>query len=496
MTTNDLRTDKLSDRITVESQNQFTGRLDAIGSTTWSLYFCLGRLVWATGGEHQIRRWYRHLAQYAPQIPPNGVRLRETDVTRYWEYQVLTVLVKRQKLAGEQAVGAIKSEVAEVLFDILQYEAKQPLNFALDRENVVDASLTLINPTQAIQEAQQLWENWSSIGLSNLSPNLAPILKQPEELQKLASPRVYETLTRVIDGQRSLRDLAVQGKQDLVTLTRSLLPYIRKKIIGLVEISDLPKCVVTAIPSMASPPAPPTTKPQAIAPTTSPPVTPVTKPQAIATTTSPPVTPITKPPIATASIPSPQITKAEAAAPTTSPPVPPTTKPLATAPTTSPPAPPTTKPLGSSPATNNGALARPLIVYVEDSELDCQIMEDILQKASYGFLSVKDSMQALPLLLQHKPDAIFLDLVMPVANGYEICAQIRRISIFKNTPVIILTGNDGIVDRVRAKIVGATDFLPKPILAQKVLAALLKHLNNSSSLPQSQSVADSLSYQT
>ena len=105
-------------------------------------------------------------------------------------------------------------------------------------------------------------------------------------------------------------------------------------------------------------------------------------------------------------------------------------------------------------------------------------------------------MQALPLLLQHKPDAIFLDLVMPVANGYEICAQIRRISLFKNTPVIILTGNDGIVDRVRAKIVGATDFLPKPILAQKVLAALLKHLNHSSPVPQSQPASDALSYQT
>jgi chemotaxis family two-component system response regulator PixG len=82
----------------------------------------------------------------------------------------------------------------------------------------------------------------------------------------------------------------------------------------------------------------------------------------------------------------------------------------------------------------------------------------------------------LPLLLQHKPQFIFLDLVMPVANGYEVCGQIRKISLFQDIPVVILTGNDGIVDRVRAKLVGATDFLGKPIDEERVLAAIRKYL--------------------
>ncbi|WP_159788187.1 response regulator [Sodalinema gerasimenkoae] len=66
---------------------------------------------------------------------------------------------------------------------------------------------------------------------------------------------------------------------------------------------------------------------------------------------------------------------------------------------------------------------------------------------------------------------------MPVANGYEVCTQLRRMSQFAETPIIILTGNDGVVDRVRAKMVKASDFLGKPIDAEKLLSTVHKFLN-------------------
>jgi DNA-binding response OmpR family regulator len=65
---------------------------------------------------------------------------------------------------------------------------------------------------------------------------------------------------------------------------------------------------------------------------------------------------------------------------------------------------------------------------------------------------------------------------MPIANGYEICAQIRRVSALKNMPVVILTGRDGLVDRVRATIVGCSDFIAKPVEAEKVLKVIEKYL--------------------
>ena len=65
---------------------------------------------------------------------------------------------------------------------------------------------------------------------------------------------------------------------------------------------------------------------------------------------------------------------------------------------------------------------------------------------------------------------------MPVINGYELCAQIRRVEIFKDIPIIILSSNDGDVDRIQAKHAGASDFLAKPIRLKTVQAILQRHL--------------------
>jgi CheY-like chemotaxis protein len=92
------------------------------------------------------------------------------------------------------------------------------------------------------------------------------------------------------------------------------------------------------------------------------------------------------------------------------------------------------------------------------------------------FIGINDPLRAIAILLARKPELIFLDLVMPNANGYEICGQLRRLSIFKHTPIVILTGNDGIVDRVRAKMVGSTDFLGKPVNPDQVLSTILKYI--------------------
>ena len=107
------------------------------------------------------------------------------------------------------------------------------------------------------------------------------------------------------------------------------------------------------------------------------------------------------------------------------------------------------------------------------------MLEGIITQNGLRFMKIQDAVQALPILIEHKPDLIFLDLIMPVASGYEICTQLRRISAFANTPVIILTGNDGLIDRVRAKVVGSTDFVTKPVAADKVMAMVHKYLQPS-----------------
>jgi two-component system, chemotaxis family, response regulator PixG len=76
--------------------------------------------------------------------------------------------------------------------------------------------------------------------------------------------------------------------------------------------------------------------------------------------------------------------------------------------------------------------------------------------------SILDPLQSLTTLLQKKPKLIFLDLVMPNTNGYELCSFLRKSPLFKELPIVMLTGHDGVIDRLRAKVAGSTDFLGKP----------------------------------
>ncbi len=116
-----------------------------------------------------------------------------------------------------------------------------------------------------------------------------------------------------------------------------------------------------------------------------------------------------------------------------------------------------------------------LIACIDDSPQVCQLIKEIVTQAGYRFISIQNPLEAIPMLIEYRPNLILLDLIMPVANGYEICSQVRRVSILATTPVIIITGKDGLVDRVRAKMVGASNFISKPIEPKKLLATIRKY---------------------
>jgi two-component system, chemotaxis family, response regulator PixG len=119
--------------------------------------------------------------------------------------------------------------------------------------------------------------------------------------------------------------------------------------------------------------------------------------------------------------------------------------------------------------------SRPLIACIDDSILIYQNLENILNKHEYRSYGVQDPLKILPTLIRNKPDLILLDLLMPISNGYEVCEQIRKTPKLKDIPVIILTGKDGWIDRMRAKLVGSDGFLTKPVNPQELLKILEKH---------------------
>jgi two-component system, chemotaxis family, response regulator PixG len=127
-----------------------------------------------------------------------------------------------------------------------------------------------------------------------------------------------------------------------------------------------------------------------------------------------------------------------------------------------------------------------LIACIDDSLAVYKNLEKIITDYGYRSFGVQDPLKIIPNLIRNKPDLIFLDLVMPVTNGYEVCEQIRKTPSLTNIPIIILTGSDGLIDRVRTKFVGANGFLGKPIQSEQILKTIDKYLG----VKQSNKTAD------
>jgi two-component system, chemotaxis family, response regulator PixG len=123
-----------------------------------------------------------------------------------------------------------------------------------------------------------------------------------------------------------------------------------------------------------------------------------------------------------------------------------------------------------------------LIACIDDSLTVYKNLEQIITAHGHRSFGVQDPLKIIPSLIRNKPDLIFLDLVMPVTNGYEVCEQIRKTPSLAKVPIIILTGSDGLVDRVRTKFVGANGFLGKPIQAEAIVKTIDKYLKKKTSL--------------
>ena len=76
-----------------------------------------------------------------------------------------------------------------------------------------------------------------------------------------------------------------------------------------------------------------------------------------------------------------------------------------------------------------------------------------------------------------KPDLVLLDIGMPNLDGYELCSLLRKHSYFKSTPVIMVTGRTGFVDRAKAKLVRASGYLTKPFTQGDLLKVVFQHLD-------------------
>jgi twitching motility two-component system response regulator PilG len=117
------------------------------------------------------------------------------------------------------------------------------------------------------------------------------------------------------------------------------------------------------------------------------------------------------------------------------------------------------------------------ILSVDDSPTLLREISRFLSEEKFSVVTVNEPIKAVMSIIRHKPDLILLDLNMAGIDGYELCRVIRNNSLFKEVPIIFVTGNKGIVDKVKARIVGASGYLTKPFTRADLMKIIFMHLN-------------------
>ena len=116
------------------------------------------------------------------------------------------------------------------------------------------------------------------------------------------------------------------------------------------------------------------------------------------------------------------------------------------------------------------------IACVDDSPAILNTINRYLQDENVTVVMINDPVKALIQIMRAKPDLILLDVGMPWVDGYELCRLIRKNSQFKKVPVVMVTGNTGLIDRAKAKVAGATDYLTKPFQQADLQKMVFRHL--------------------
>jgi twitching motility two-component system response regulator PilG len=117
---------------------------------------------------------------------------------------------------------------------------------------------------------------------------------------------------------------------------------------------------------------------------------------------------------------------------------------------------------------------RLIVACIDDSKTVQRQVQLTLEAAGYEVLSLLDPARALTTMVRKKPKLILLDINMPEIDGYQLCRQLRQSALFQKIPIVMLTGRDGNIDRLLAKMAGATDYFTKPVKTQQLLDLVAK----------------------
>ncbi len=112
------------------------------------------------------------------------------------------------------------------------------------------------------------------------------------------------------------------------------------------------------------------------------------------------------------------------------------------------------------------------ILVADDIEENRDLLVQILQQYGIKTIEASNGVEVLELLKTEKIDMIFLDILMPVLNGYETMQQIKKLNKYKEIPIVVVSANVFAEDKQKALSLGANSFLSKPINDSDVVKIL------------------------
>lgn len=119
------------------------------------------------------------------------------------------------------------------------------------------------------------------------------------------------------------------------------------------------------------------------------------------------------------------------------------------------------------------------VMVIDDALVVRAILDTCLRRAGYEVTCFEDGLQALSWLNTSEariPDLVIVDLGLPRLDGYEIIRLLKARPGLEDTVLVILSGRDGILDRIKGRLVGAHAYLTKPFKTHEILAMVQSQL--------------------
>ncbi|MFN9884351.1 MAG: DUF4388 domain-containing protein, partial [Pseudanabaena sp.] len=215
---------------------QNTGKLlvteDQEDDHAWNIYFYLGRLVYATGGKHRIRRLVRAIRQHAPNVNAQELLEYANPNSEAWEIKIIEQAIHENLLTTEQARAIIQSSIHEVLYSLCEQKnpksSWEPLD-SLAFKPIV--ALPVLQTLDSIVSAQLRWQQEGLSRVQNMiqrfSFDSAPYINNPEQFKLMLdtdaiSSKAYKCLNKILNGKNTLWDLSIIMHCSMIGVMRLL----------------------------------------------------------------------------------------------------------------------------------------------------------------------------------------------------------------------------------------------------------------------------------